>query len=191
MQKIPNLYRKLFFSTLSISTFTFGGGYVIISLMKKKYVDEYHWITEEEMLDFTAISQATPGPVAVIGSLLVGFRMAGYPGALVAVIGTSLPPLVIMSVVSLFYSMLAGNPHVTAVLAGMQAGAAAVMVDVVLSMGRGITKQKRALPVAVMLASFAAVYFLHVNPILIILASAVLGGALALFNLKKSKGTGR
>ena len=68
---------KLFLSTLYLSTFTFGGGYVIITLMKKKFVDEYHWIDEQEMLDMTAIAQSSPGAIAVNGAIIVGYRIAG------------------------------------------------------------------------------------------------------------------
>lgn len=68
---------KLFISTLYLSAFTFGGGYVIVSLMKKKFVDEFHWIDEEEMLDLIAIAQSSPGAIAVNGAIVVGYKLAG------------------------------------------------------------------------------------------------------------------
>ena len=73
--------RKVFFSTLYLSTFTFGGGYVIVTLMKKKFVDELHWIDEEEMLDLVAIAQSAPGAIAVNGAIVVGYKLAGIAGA--------------------------------------------------------------------------------------------------------------
>ena len=66
--------RKLFFETLYLSAFTFGGGYVIVSLLKKKFVDDLHWISEEEMLDLVAIAQSAPGPIAVNGAIVVGWH---------------------------------------------------------------------------------------------------------------------
>ena len=87
--------KRLFVSTLYLSTFTFGGGYVIISLMKKKFVDEYHWIEEEEMLDLTAIAQSAPGAVAVNGAIVVGYKLAGAAGVLISILGTVIPPFVI------------------------------------------------------------------------------------------------
>lgn len=75
----------LFFSTLYLSVFTFGGGYVIVSLMKKKFVDEYHWIEEDEMLDLIAIAQSAPGAIAVNGAIVVGYKLAGLPGVLLLV----------------------------------------------------------------------------------------------------------
>ena len=66
---------KLFLSTLYLSAFTFGGGYVIVTLMKKKFVDDYHWIEENEMLDLVAIAQSAPGPIAVNGAIVLGISL--------------------------------------------------------------------------------------------------------------------
>ena len=71
---------KLFSSTFMLSAFTFGGGYVIVTLMKERFVDRYHWIEEEEMLDMTAIAQSAPGPIAVNGAIVVGYKLAKIPG---------------------------------------------------------------------------------------------------------------
>ncbi|MBR3763201.1 MAG: chromate transporter, partial [Clostridia bacterium] len=90
----------LFSSMLMISAFTFGGGFVIVSLMKKRLVDELQWLTEEEMLDMTALAQSAPGPIAVNAAILAGRRIGGLPGMLAAVGGTLLPPLVIIGLVS-------------------------------------------------------------------------------------------
>ena len=75
--------RKLFFACLYLSTFTFGGGYVIVTLLKEKFVDHYHWIEEDEMLDLVAIAQSSPGAIAVNGAIIVGYKLAGIPGMLV------------------------------------------------------------------------------------------------------------
>jgi chromate transporter len=95
---MEKLYKRplwtLFSAMLTISAFTFGGGFVIVSLMKKKFVDELHWLTEEEMLDMTALSQSAPGPIAVNAAILVGRRIAGVRGMLFAVTGTLIPPIV-------------------------------------------------------------------------------------------------
>ena len=89
-------YRTLFLSTFQLSACTFGGGFVIIPLMRKKFVEEFHWIGEQEMMDLTAIAQASPGAIAVNASILVGYHAAGIPGAMVTVLGTVLPPLIII-----------------------------------------------------------------------------------------------
>ena len=86
------ILKKLFLSTLYLSAFTFGGGYVIISLLKNKFVDELGWIDQEEMLDLTAIAQSSPGAIAVNGAIVVGYKLAGIPGILCSIAGAILPP---------------------------------------------------------------------------------------------------
>ena len=103
---------KLFLSTLYISSFTFGGGFVIVTFMKKKFVDELHWIDEQEMLDMTALAQSSPGAIAVNAAILVGWQVEGLVGMLVAVLGTIIPPMVILSVVSVFYNAFASNHYI-------------------------------------------------------------------------------
>ena len=104
-------YLTLFTSTFTLSAFTFGGGFVIIPLMRKKFVEQLHWIDEEEMMDLTAIAQSSPGAIAVNASILVGYRVAGVPGALVTVLGTVLPPLIILSDHFFFLHCVSGQPH--------------------------------------------------------------------------------
>lgn len=160
---------------LCISAFTFGGGFVIVSMMKKKFVDEKGWLSEEEMLDYAAIAQSCPGAIAVNAAILMGWRVAGAAGMAAAVLGTIIPPMAILWVVSMFYTAFAQNPIVATVLMGMQAGVAAVIVDVVLSLGSGIVKKRDPWQIALMAAAFIAAFVLKVNVILILLGSAVLG----------------
>ena len=98
---------KLFISTLYLSAFTFGGGYVIVTLMKKKFVDEYHWIREDEMLDLVAIAQSSPGAIAVNGAIVVGYKLAGMLGAVTAIIATIIPPFLIISLSPCFIMLSA------------------------------------------------------------------------------------
>ena len=166
---------KLFLNTLYISAFTFGGGFVIITFMKTKFVDEMHWIDEEEMLDLAALAQSSPGAIAVNAAILVGWRVGGALGMAVAVVGTILPPMIILSVISLFYAAFATNPYVALVLRGMQAGVAAVILDVVCSLGAGVVKERSALSIVLMIAAFLATFVLDVNVVYIILAAALVG----------------
>ena len=126
-------YRKLFLSTFELSACTFGGGFVIIPLMRKKFVEELGWIEEEEMLDLTAIAQASPGAIAVNASIMLGYHIAGIPGAILAVLGTVLPPLIIISIISMFYQAFRNNVIVSMAMRGMLCGVAAVICDVVIN----------------------------------------------------------
>ena len=144
---------KLFVSTLYLSAFTFGGGYVIVTLMKEKFVDELHWMEEDEMLDLIAIAQSAPGAIAVNGAIVVGYKLAGLLGALVAIVATIIPPFVIITVISYFYELFRDNFIVSKLLAGMQAGVGAVIASVVWDMGGGILKQKSAVSDFIMLTT--------------------------------------
>ena len=170
-----NVLWTLFTSMLYISAFTFGGGFVIVTFMKKKFVDELHWISEDEMLDMTALAQSAPGAIAVNAAILVGRRAAGFTGMIVSVLGTIIPPITILAVISLFYKAFATNPWVAAVLGGMQAGVAAVICDVVWNLGAKVVKEKSAMSIAIMASAFIATAFFKVNVIVIILCAAALG----------------
>ena len=169
---------KLFLSTLYLSAFTFGGGYVIVTLMKSKFVDEYKWITEKEMLNITAIAQSAPGAIAVNAAIVVGFRLAGFIGVLVAVLGTIIPPFIIISLISLFYEVFRQNQMITLLLAGMEAGVAAVVVAVSVEMALGVVKDKDTILTIMMVVAFIANAVFNVSVIIIILISVLIGIAL-------------
>ncbi len=183
-QRMPKrrILTHLFFTMLYISTFTFGGGFVIITFMKRKFVDELHWIDEAEMLDLAALAQSSPGAIAVNVSILVGWRVGGLWGMIVSVLGTILPPLLILSVVSLFYAVFATNPYVATLLKGMQAGVAAIILDVVFSLGTTVLKERSLFHNGIMLVAFFATFFFGVNVMFIILAAALLGVAAAMWH---------
>lgn len=170
-----HILRTLFFATLYLSTFTFGGGYVIVTLLKNKFVDHYHWIDEEEMLDLVAIAQSSPGAIAVNGAIVVGYKICGIPGVLVSVLGAIIPPMVILSLVSIFYNAFRTNPYIAAMLGGMKAGVAAVIASVVFDMGSTVVKSKDFINIIIMIISFCVNYFLGVNVVLIIITVAVFG----------------
>ena len=185
MENKKHIYRKLFSSTFYLSAFTFGGGFVIIPLMKKKFVDDLQWIEEEEMLNLAAIAQSSPGAVAVNASILLGYRVAGILGAMVTILGTVLPPLIIISIISLFYTAFRENIVVNAVLKGMQAGVSAVIVDVVINLGGNVIKEKQILSTFVMIGAFIATFFLKINVMYIILVCGSIGAAKIMIQAKK------
>ena len=178
---------KLFLSTLYLSAFTFGGGYVIVTLLKRKFVDELHWIEDEEMLDLVAIAQSAPGPIAVNGAIVVGYQLAGLSGAAVAILATILPPFVILSVISYFYEALRDNQVFSTVLFGMQAGIGAVIASVVWDMGLSVVKQKSTAQDAIMLAAFLLACVFRVNVVYIILACLALGALRAFAASRREK----
>ena len=175
MKNKPHKLWVLFLTTLYISAFTFGGGFVIVTFMKHKFVDELHWINEQEMLDFTALAQSCPGAIAVNAAILVGWNVYGLAGMHVATLGTILPPMIILSVVSFFYAIFSANVWVAIVLKGMQAGVAAVILDAACSLGESVLKEKSILSIFIMTAAFVCDFFLGVNVVYIILVAACIG----------------
>lgn len=190
MKSRLKLYLVLFWEMFRLSAFTFGGGYVIVPLMKRSFVEKLGMLSEKEMLDYTAVAQSAPGAVAINTSILVGMKIGGVIGAAVTLFATILPPLIIISVIALIYELVIGNAIVMAVLRGMRAGVCAVIADAVISMIGTVTGEfKKNSPVqwlriVIMPLSFAAAFILKVNAALIVLAGALAGIAVAVCTRK-------
>ena len=166
---------QLFKATFLLSAFTFGGGFVIVSLMKKKFVEELHWLEEEEMLDITAIAQSSPGPIPINASVILGYRMYGVIGSLVAILGTALPPMIIISVISIFYAQFRSNHIIAIALQVIRAGVAAVIFDVVLNLAKKVVETRRFLYIALMITAFVGKVLLGVDAMVVILCCLVVG----------------
>ncbi len=177
MEKNLRLYWKLFASTFYLSAFTIGGGYVIVPLMRKKFVDELNWIDEKEMIDIVAVSQSAPGPIAVNASILVGYRLAGIGGALITVLGTVLPPLIIISTISYFYRAFQQNPYINAALMGLRAAVAAVMIDAIYKLGKTVLKNDRVFALMMLVFAFILSFVLHINVMIILALCGLIGWA--------------
>lgn len=171
----PNFYWKLFQSTFLISAFTVGGGFVIIPLLRAKYVDEYGWLTDKDTLNLVSIAQSMPGIVAVNASIILGYRMAGLRGAVTALSATILPPLVTLSIISCAYDWFATNQYVRYILKGMQCGATALIINVAVDLLKNQLKKKQSIPLGIIAGTFAANYFFGVNIMLLVILDALLG----------------
>ena len=148
---------------------------MIVSLMKKKFVDELHWIEEKEMLDLVAIAQSSPGAIAINGAIVVGYKLAGITGVLVSIIGTVIPPFVIISLLSVCYNAFRTNELVSQMLEGMQAGVGAVIASVTYEMGAGIVKEKDGISLLIMAGAFVASCVLEINVVYIVIICGLLG----------------
>ena len=173
----------LFKSCFIISACTFGGGMVIISMLQK-FVEELKWISEDEVMDMVAIAESSPGVMAVNTSIIIGYKIAGVKGALLTVLGTILPPMVILSVISLFYVQFRSNRMVALVLKGMQAGVAAVMINVTITMCLNVLKDKRLSSMLMLVAAAVAAVVFKVDIIVLIIISGIIGG---LLNIRKEE----
>ena len=178
---------KLFISTFTLSAFTFGGGFVIVSLYKKKFVEELKWLEEDEMLDISAIAQSSPGPIPVNASVILGYRIHGILGSIVAILGTIIPPFVIISLISVFYQEFKSNEIIGIALQIMRAGVAAVILDVVVNLGKNVIKTKNALYTIVMVVAFIATYFFNLGAMYIIFTCLGIGLISIFIGYRKEK----
>lgn len=174
-KKESKILWELFKSMFILSACTFGGGFVIVSLMKKKFVEELKWIEEDEMLDITAITQSSPGPLPVNASVIIGYRMYGIIGSIVAILGTIIPPMIIISAISMCYTQFRENRYIAIALQVMRAGVAAVIADVVLNLAKNVVNTKRNLYIIMMAIAFIATYILKISAMIVILICLGIG----------------
>lgn len=174
-ERTATFYWDLFRSTFIISAVTVGGGFVIIPLLRGKYVDDFGWLTEKETLDLVAIAQSMPGVVAVNSAIILGYRMAGLMGSLVAATATVLPPLLILSIISVFYEFFIQNYYIKLVLRGMQCGATALIVNVGIDLFLKQCKRKLILPILIVLGTFIANVVFEINIMYLILTDGLIG----------------
>ena len=181
------LLGQLFTTMFSLSACTFGGGFVIVSLMKKKVVEERHWLEEDEMLDITAIAQSSPGPILVNASVILGYRLQGIAGSLTAVGGAILPPMILLSMIAVFYDWFRQNAVVNTALTVMRAGVAAVICDVVINLAKNVLGTKKPLYIGLMVTTFILGYFLNISAIYIILGCLAAGILCVIFDQRKKR----
>ena len=163
-----HFFWTLFKSTFLISAFTVGGGFVIIPLLKGKYVDEYHWIDDKDTM---------PGVIAVNSAVILGYRMAGVLGTLVALVATVLPCLITLSIISYCYDFFIQNLYIKMILRGMQCGATALIVNVGIDLLIKQGKKRLLLPLAIIVATFIANLCFDVNIMVLIIIDGIIGFA--------------
>ena len=180
--------KLLFMTTLSVSA-TANSGYAILSVLKNRFVDRYKWFAQEQMNDFIALAQSTPGPVAVNISSIIGYQSAGIFGTLAAVTGCILPPILVMIVVTFFYQAVAANPYVRIFMQGMQAGVCAMLADVILSLFSNILKKDAVLHILLTILCFLAVRYTGISVFVLLLICVVVSVVKTL--IMERKGAGR
>jgi chromate transporter len=156
-------------------------------MMRKKFCDELHLVSEDEILDMTAIAQSAPGALAVNSAIIFGYRLAGFTGALVSVLGTVIPPIVIISIIRMIYDAFSTNHIVQIALQVMRAGVAAIIVDAVIDLGGKVIASKDLINISLMLIAFVASWFFKVSAITIILIFIALGLAIPFMNRTKEE----
>ena len=182
MKKNFQTYKKLFTSAFYISIFIIGGGYVAIPLLQKRFVDELDWIEKDEMSDLVAISQSSPGSVAINTAISIGYRVLGISGAICALIASVLPSLILIMIIQRGYELFITNKYISTLFKGMNCAVAAIMVDVVLTMGKDSIKSLKYFSIPLIIVTFILVYNFNVNPAFVVIGCIIVGIIIGLIN---------
>lgn len=181
---------KMFMIFLKIASFTFGGGYTIVPVMKDEFSVKRKLIDEKEMLDIVSISTSGPGPMAINCAIITGYRLHGVFGAIMAAISSAIPSLVIITIISYFYKEFSENYYVMAALTGMGGAIAGVLLITSYDMAKQALKTHTFVSAFIIICTFVASYVVSVNTGIIILVTAIFG--LFVYSLikdeEKSKG---
>ena len=179
MKKILNLFLVF----LKIGAFTFGGGYAMIPIIQKEVVENKKWITDEDILNIVAIAESTPGPIAINSATFVGYKVAGFFGAVAATLGVVIPSFAIISIIAFFLSKFSEYKVVKYAFYGIRAGVLALVIKALINMYKKMSKTAFSYSVA-FFAFISSVIFdiVNINIIYIILACAVIGIVFSLFD---------
>lgn len=183
MKKMPMLL-ELFLSFAKIGAVTFGGGMAMMPILQRDLIEKKRWMSEDELLDYYAIGQSTPGIIAINVSTFVGFKQAGILGGIVATLGMVLPSLVIISLIATFISSIDHLLWAQKALKGINVSVAALLTSVVLQFSKKTIKS--LIGFLCFAVSFIAIFFFHIPSYVMIVAGALLGVVLYATSQKKN-----
>lgn len=181
MQKRDNIHDSKLKRALAlfVTLFTISGtansGYAVLAVVQDEFVKKRAWFTEEEMADFIAIVQSTPGAMAVNISMIVGYESAGILGSFAAVLGCILPPLVVMIIVTFFYEVIVSNSYVYLFMRGMQLGVVGMLLDVIIGLFNNVIRSERLYPIILIALAFLYVRLTDFSIFYLALACAAAG----------------
>lgn len=164
---------KLFWVFFKIGAFTFGGGYAMIPIIQKEVAEKNKWVTDKEIFDIVTVSESTPGPISINAATFVGYRVAGYLGSAAATFGIVLPSFLIISAIACVLRQFESNEIVKYAFFGIRAGVLALIIKGLRSMYKQCPKD--IFSYIIMAVSFAAVIFLNINTVWVIVGSALIG----------------
>ena len=175
----------LFLIMLKLGALTFGGGYAMIPLFEDEFVRKRCWITEEDMVNIVALSQSVPGAIAINSGILIGYKVAKFRGALIAVLGIILPSLIVLSAVTYLYEAVKDNVYVSGALRGIRAAVVALLVSAFVSFSKPFRKD--IISIGVFFIAFFISLLLNINSIFIILGAIAFGMIVGIWRIKKPK----
>ena len=177
-------FLSLYLAFVKIGTFTFGGGLAMMPIMQRELIEKRGWVTEEELIDYFAIGQSTPGIIAVNVSTFVGYKRLGWFGGIVGTLGVVTPSWVIIMLLAGAISSVDKYPLAQKALKGINVAVAALLTSVIVKFSKKTIKN--ICNALFMLLAFALIYFLKVQSVWIILSSLIIGCLLTLYRQKKN-----
>ena len=166
---------NLFVSFAKVGVLTFGGGYAMIPILEREIVDKQGWASSEELMDYYAVGQCTPGVIAVNTATFIGRKVAGVPGGIVATAGVVFPSVVIITVIAGILSNFADIPAVQSAFAGIRVCVCVLIFNAVLKLWKAAVPDKATLVLAVLV--FVLSFFLKLSPVVFVVFCAA-GGIL-------------
>ena len=163
----------LFFTFCRIGGLTFGGGYAMLPIIQKEIVEEKKWATEEEVLDYYAVGQCTPGIIAVNTATFIGYKVQGIIGAIVATLGVVFPSLIIITIIAALLKNFASYAIIQHAFSGIRVVVIALIVSAILKLAKTSIKNSTTLIIAII--AFILVAFVNLSPIYIVIAAACIG----------------
>lgn len=163
----------LFFTFCRIGGLTFGGGYAMLPIIQKEIVEEKKWAIEEEVLDYYAVGQCTPGIIAVNTATFIGYKVHGIIGAIVATLGVVFPSLIIITIIAALLKNFANYSIVQHAFSGIRVVVIALIVSAILKLAKTSIKNSTTLIIAII--AFILVAFVNLSPIYIVIAAACIG----------------
>lgn len=174
---------KIYWLFAQMGACCFGGGYAMLSLLQRVIVEQYGWATEEELMDYYAIGQCTPGVIAVNTSTFIGHKLAGIPGAIAATLGFISPSLLIIIVIAAFLESFASNPIVAHALAGIRVCVCVLILDSVLKLGKKSVKDNVSW--AIFGVTTILAFFTEIPTVVLVVSAGLVGYILYLKGRKK------
>lgn len=173
---------SLFWITFKLGAVTFGGGYVMVPLFENEFVNKRGWVAQEDMMNMVALSQSVPGAIAINCSVLVGYRLRKVKGAVAAVLGSMLPSLIALTLITFAYTEFRDNAYVGYALRGVRAAVVALLVSAFWNFTKPFRKDIAA--IAAFAAALLLSLFADINSIYIILGAIVYGIVLGIWRIK-------
>lgn len=172
----------LFWAFARVGVMTFGGGYAMIPILEREIVDRHGWATEEELMDYYAVGQCTPGVIAVNTATFIGYKVAGPVGGVIATFGVVFPSLVIITLIAGILTNFADVPAVKSAFAGIRVCVCVLIFNAVLKLWKKAVVDKAAL--VLFLGVFLLSVFFDISPIVFVMFCAAAGIVLTRMGVK-------